>query len=132
MSIFAGALVGMFGIFLFGLAVLCAFLPAKAGRFLDLFASTQPAHFIEQFLRLLIGTALIFFSSQMWFSNLFYYFGWIIVITAVALLVIPWRLHQRFSLLTIPQVKRHLKLFAFGSFALATFLFYGLSRVFFS
>jgi hypothetical protein len=132
MKLFSGLLVGCFGIFLIGLAVTGAFLPLKAGRFLEMFASSQRAHLLEQFLRLVVGAALIIFASEMWFSDLFNIFGWVIVVTTIILLLLPWRLHQRFSELTIPQVKRHLKLFALGAFALATFIFYGMSRVYFS
>lgn len=131
MKLLSGILVGCFGIFLIGLSVLCIFLPSKAEKFLASFASSARAHYLEIALRLIVGAGLILFAVEMWFPTLFLLFGWVIVVTSIGLLLIPWRLHHKFSRWTIPQVFRYLNFFALGAFALGAFIFYGMSRIVF-
>jgi hypothetical protein len=102
--------------------------PSLAERFLSSFASSAPAHYTEQGLRLLVGAAMVNFASAMWYPERFQLFGWLIVVTAVALLVTPWQWHHKFSSWVMPLVIRHLRLFAFGAAALAAFILYGVSR----
>jgi hypothetical protein len=64
----------------------------------------------------------------MWHPGLFQLFGWLIIVSTVALLVIPWQWHHGFGTRVMPLVFRHLRLFALGAPALATFILYGASR----
>jgi hypothetical protein len=129
MTVLSGSLVVAFGVFLTALAALSAVKPQLAERFLKSFASSARAHYIEQVLRLIAGGALVMFAPSMWYSRLFELFGWLIAVTAVALLVTPWQWHQRLGTWMIPLVIRHLRIFALGAFALGMLLFYGVSRV---
>jgi uncharacterized protein YjeT (DUF2065 family) len=65
----------------------------------------------------------------MWYADLFKLFGWLIVVTTVALLLLPWRWHHKLAKRAIPLVIRHVRLFALGAFALGMLVFYGVSRV---
>lgn len=58
-------------------------------------ASSARAHYVEQLLRLLIGTSLVVFSPAMWQGNVFWLVGWAIVVSSVALLLIPWQWHHQ-------------------------------------
>jgi hypothetical protein len=129
MELLSGILVVAFGAFLIGLAALIAIKPQLAERFLRSFASSARAHHTEQALRLIAGGALVSFAPSMWYSDVFKLFGWLMVVTAVALLLLPWRWHYEFGKWAIPLVIRHMKLFALGAVALGTLLFYGVSRV---
>ena len=117
-----------FGLCLIGLAVVIVVKPLLAKRFLNSFASSARAHYTEQLSRLVAGTAIVILSPSMWYSDVFAPFGWLIVVTAVGLLLVPWHWHQRFSKWAIPLVIRNLKLFAVGAFALGGFILYGASR----
>ncbi len=88
-----------------------------------------PAHYTEQVLHLLAGAALVIFAPSMWYSDLFKLLGGVIGITAVVLLLLPWRLHNEFGKLVGPLLLRHMQLYALGAFALVMFIFYGVSRV---
>ncbi|NNE34451.1 MAG: hypothetical protein HKN13_04405, partial [Rhodothermales bacterium] len=79
----------------------------------------------EQVVRLVIGVALVVHSSSMSYSRIFEVLGWLMVVTAIALLVMPWRWHHRFGQLVIPWVTRHLKLYAVGVFGLGTVILFG-------
>jgi hypothetical protein len=129
MELLSGILVVAFGAFLIGLAALIAIKPQLAERFLRSFANSARAHYTEQALRLIAGGALVSFAPSMWYSDVFKLFGWLIVVTAVALLLLPWRWHYEFGKWAIPLVIRHMKLFAVGAVALGILLFYGVSRV---
>jgi hypothetical protein len=129
MEVLSGMLVVAFGVFLIGLAVLIAIRPHLAERFLWSFARSARAHYTEQTLRLIAGGAMVIFAPSMWYPDLFRLFGWLIVVTAVALVLLPWRWHYEFGKWAIPLVIRHMKLFALGAFALGILVFYGVSRV---
>jgi hypothetical protein len=129
MEVLSGMLVVAFGVFLVGLAALIAIRPRLAERFIRSFASSARAHYAEQALRLIAGGALVMFAPSMWYPGVFRLFGWLIVVTAVALLLLPWRWHYEYGKWAIPLVIRHMKLFALGAVALGLLVFYGVSRV---
>jgi hypothetical protein len=126
--IVSGIIVVAFGLGLVGFAALVAVRRLRAERFLRLFASSAKAHYTEQFSRLVVGTAIVLYSPSMWYSYLFEYFGWLIIITSVGLLLAPWRWHQRLAERGIPLVIRYLTTYAVGAFALGAFILYGASR----
>jgi hypothetical protein len=129
MEVLSGVVVVAFGVFLIGLAVLIAIKSQLAERFLRSFASSARAHYAEQALRLIAGGAMVIFAPSMWYADLFKLFGWLIIVTAVALLLLPWRWHYEFGQWAIPRVIRHMKLFALGAFGLGILIFYGVSRL---
>jgi hypothetical protein len=83
---------------------------------------------VEQVLRLLAGGAIVIFAPSMWYPDLFRFFGWLLIVPAVALLLLPWRWHHEFGKRAMPLVIQHRKLFALGALALGMLIFYGLSR----
>ena len=128
MVLLSGIVVVAFAFFLLGLAILIFVNPVVAERFLNLFASSARAHYIEQLSRLIVGFAIVVFSPSMWLSPVFHLFGWIIVATAIGLLLVPWHWHHRFGKWAIPLAIRHMKLIAAGAFTLAVFILCGVSR----
>jgi hypothetical protein len=131
MRVLSGILVVGFGVFLIGLAVLIAVTPQVAERFLRSFASSARTHYAEQSLRLIVGGAMASLAPSMWFPHVFMLLGWMLAITAVALLLLPFRWHHEFGKRTMPLVIGHMRLFAVGAFALGVLVFYGVSRVVF-
>lgn len=125
MRVLSGVVVVAFVLFLIGLAVTIYLRPLLAKRFLNAFACSARAHYLEQILRLVVGSSLIWFSAEMWQPNLFRLFGWVVVGTTVGLLCIPWRWHHRFAKWVVPPVIRHMKLFGVGALILVTLLLYG-------
>lgn len=131
MELLSGVVVGAFGAFLIGLAGLIVTKPLLAERFILSFASSARAHYTEQTLRLIAGGAMVIFAPSMWHPDLFKLFGWLIVVSSVALLLVPWRWHHEFGKRVLPLVIRYMKLFALGAFGLAVLIFYGASRLLF-
>jgi uncharacterized protein YjeT (DUF2065 family) len=64
------------------------------------------------------------------YPELFRVFGWVIVITTVGLLLIPWQWHQKFATRVMPPVYRHIRWFALGAAALGAFVLYSVAQVF--
>lgn len=124
MKLLSGVVVVTFGLSLIGLAVTIFARPRLAEHFLNSFASSARAHYTEQVLRLLVGASMVVFSPEMWQPDLFRIVGWLIVITAIGLICIPWQWHHRFAKWVIPPVVRHLKIYALGVFAFGVFLLY--------
>ncbi len=112
------------GLWLVGLAVTLVVAPERGARFLERFASSARAHFTEQTLRLVAGAAMVVFAAEMKYAELFRVFGWILIVTAIALMLTPWRWHHRYGEWVIPLAIRHRKLFALGALALGAAVLY--------
>jgi len=131
-NILSGIVVLAFCLFLFGLAITIVVNPRRAKQFLNSYASSARAHYTEQIIRLIVGTAIVIFAPSMWFSDIFNIFGWIIIITTIGLLIIPWQWHHKFGKWAIPLAIRYLKIYSVLALILGLFILYCLSRVFFS
>lgn len=103
------------GLYLVALAAVALVSPGRAKRFLASFASSAAAHFFELFVRLVVGAALVLYAPQMKFPGVFTVLGWVIVVTTIGLLAVPWRWHRRFAAWSVPYATRDMRLFALGS-----------------
>jgi uncharacterized protein YjeT (DUF2065 family) len=101
---------------LLGLAAL--FRPIFAARFLLGFANNAAVHYLELFLRLAIGYALVHHSSTMRFASIVELFGWILIGTTACLFLLPWRWHRDFARKVVPYANRYLKLIGIVSLML--------------
>jgi hypothetical protein len=61
----------------------------------------------------------------MWQSSVFWFVGWAIVLSSLALILFPWRWHHRFGERVRPILIRRMKLFAVGFFTFGVLLLYG-------
>lgn len=111
-------IVVLFAVYLLGLAAASLFLPAHARRFLERFASTARAHYLEMLVRLLVGCAFVSYSPHMLWFQAFLVLGWLLVISTVVLLLIPWRWHRKFAQIVVPPITRHVWLFGLVSLPL--------------
>jgi hypothetical protein len=123
-SVLSGVVVVGFGLFLIGVTALIYTAPSHAETFFRGFASSATTHYTEQGIRLVVGAAIVAFSSSMKYPELFKVFGWIIIGSTAALLLIPWQWHHRFASMVMPPVFRSMKLFGLGAFALGAFILY--------
>ena len=71
--------------------------PALARGWIGGFASSRAINLAEQAWRGLAGAALILRGPQALAPNLFWLAGWIMVVSAAALLVIPLRWHANYA-----------------------------------
>ncbi len=118
LTVAAGAVVLLFAAFLVGLAGAAFLAPKLAARFLGGFASSLKAHVTEQVLRLIAGGALVLYAPGMLFPRAFQVLGWLLVVTAAGLLLVPWRLHNRFASWVVPLAIRRLRLQGAGALLL--------------
>lgn len=113
------------GHFLIGFCIVSFIRPEATKHFLRQFVSSAKAHYIEQLVRIVIGISLILNASQMQLMHFHLALGWLIVITSLGLLGVPWRWHKKFADKVIPWVIRLLPLYAIGCLALGSILIYG-------
>ena len=111
----ASAITLLAGFWLIGLALVALIKPDSARSFLGGFASSAFTHFLEIFLRIIVGSAFVIHSPTMNYSAIFNVFGWLLVATSVVLLFVPWKLHRRFADWSLPMVTRWMKLFGLVS-----------------
>lgn len=122
------AVVVLAAAYLVGLGVASFAAPARTARFLNAFASSARAHFIEISIRLLVGAALVVAAPRLLFADVFLVFGWVIVVTSIVLLVLPWRWHQRFARAAVPPLTRRVWLFGLLSLPLGGILLFAVLR----
>lgn len=105
-------------LFFLGLGSFALFSPHHAKRFLLAFATSPIKHYLELFIRILVGGSLVIYSSHMLFSNIFNLFGWTIIITTACLLLVPWQWHRRFAQFAVPKALQFLWLIGVSSLSL--------------
>ena len=115
-------LVVLTALYFFVLAAASLLVPAKAGRFLLGFASSPRAHYIELFIRLLVGAALLIYASRMFAPAVFSFFGWLLIITTGCLFLLPWQWHQRFAQHAVPRAISYIKVIGISSLALGVLI----------
>lgn len=113
-------------LFLIGFAFIAVIKPASAKHFLRQFASSAQAHYSEQLIRIVFGLSLILYAQQMQFMHFHLALGWLLVITSLGLLGVPWRWHKKFADKVIPWVIRLLPVYAIGCLVLGGVLVYGI------
>ena len=105
LAVVAGA--ALFFLALGGVALLA---PSRASRFLLGFAATPSKHYAELAVRFLVGTAFIISAPRALHGDLFSIFGWLLLGTTAALVLIPWRWHRSFASRAVPEALRFLPL----------------------
>lgn len=125
MTLIAGLIVVSIGVAFLAFSVVAIFRADFAREFLRMFANSRQAHFVEQGIRLVTGASLVVYSPATSASNLYLLFGEVLIATSVVLLILPWRLHQRFANLVIPFVSKYLVLYAICTAILGVAVLYG-------
>ena len=124
MTNLAGITVLLVGLWLLGFAVWVLVAPARARVLLSRFAGSFRAHLIEMVLRIVAGWGFIQYAPAMRFPAVAEIFGWVLVVSSVVLLLLPWRLHNRFAARVMPFVYRHIAIYAVLSCALGALVLY--------
>lgn len=117
-EVLALAIVVLAGLYLLALGAASLAVPVQASRFLLGFASTQAVHFAELLLRIVVGAALVLAAPRLFLPSAFDVFGWILIVTTVCLLLVPWRWHRRFAQHVVPTAVRYIKPVGVASLAL--------------
>lgn len=126
MTLIVEAIVWLFalGLIIFEFVIVMA--RPKAIQFLNAFVKTPWHHFLEQTLRLITGASIVVHAPNMAFSEFFGVFGWIIIITSLMLVGLPWRWHHNFAKKVIPTVIKFIHLYGVLCLTLGIFIIYSL------
>lgn len=110
------------GFYLLVLSLISFLKPDKASGFLLGFASSASFHYLELFIRIVIGTAFVVRAPLMNSSEIFSIFGWVLIGTTTCLFIIPWHWHRKFARQVVPRAIKHLKLVAICSMIISSFI----------
>jgi uncharacterized protein YjeT (DUF2065 family) len=119
--------VAIIGLYFVGLGIVAIFAPVKAQKFLLGFAETPAKHFSELAIRFIAGGSLLVFAPRSRSPEAFSVFGWILLVTTLGLLLIPWRWHEKFARKAVPAALPYLRVIGICSLALGAALFYSMT-----
>lgn len=105
------------GSFLLLQGVLALLRPQSVRRFLDGFAASAALHLTELALRIAVGAGFIGYAERSALPWAFIGFGWLLVLTSLPLLLVPWRWHRRFARWAVPLATRWMWPYAVGCLA---------------
>jgi uncharacterized protein YjeT (DUF2065 family) len=128
MSLLAGLVVLLAGLYLVGFGLSAVLVPARTSAYLHGFASSLRLHLLELSVRLVVGVAFIAYASRMSLGGTFHVFGVILVVTTVGLALLPWRWHQRIARASVPAAARFLPLLGMIAVAAGAFVVWALAR----
>ena len=128
MHLLSGIVVVASAVLLIGVAVLVFGKPAVAERFFRGFASSAGTHFSEQIFRVVFGGALVIYSSAMWQTAVFRLIGWLLVVSSVLLMLLPWQWHHRFGQKIMPRFMQYMWLYGIGSLAFGAVILYAVFK----
>lgn len=114
----------MFGLYLIGLLIITMLNKEVAVGYFSSFASSARAHYLEQLLRLIVGISMLLFSKSMVYAQFFEMFAWIIVLSTIVLILIPWTWHNKLGKWAIPLTIRNLRFYAVSASILGVFILY--------
>lgn len=115
----------LFALFLIGLAVLIFIRREAALGFLSKFASTPRINALESVLRFVTGLALVGASPDLRFSQIAYFFGLMMAVTSVPMILLP-NTHARYGKWSMKILPRILPLYATVAFTMGAFILYAL------
>lgn len=121
-DLLASAVIVAAGLYLIALGVGCFVRPNAAAAFLLGFASSAFVHYRELAVRVVVGAALVAKAAALPYPPLFNAFGWVLIVTSIAMFVVPWRWHRQFAQQAVPYALRSIKLLGACSIALGTVL----------
>ena len=122
--ILSGSIMVIFGLYLISLVVITIFNKTIAVSYFSSFASSARAHYLEQILRLIVGMSMLSFSKSMLYARFFELFAWIIILSTIVLILIPWTWHNKLGKRVIPLTIRNLKFYAVSASIFGVFILY--------
>jgi hypothetical protein len=126
--VFSGFVIVFFGLYLISLLVITILNKKIAVNYFSSFASSARAHYLEQIMRLIVGISMLFFSKSMLYAQFFALFAWIIIITTIVLILIPWTWHHKLGKRVIPMTIQNLEFYALLASIFGVFILYCVIR----
>lgn len=122
--VLSGSIMVIFGLYLISLLVITILNKTIAASYFSSFASSARAHYLEQILRLIVGMAMLSFSKSMLYAQFFELFAWIIILSTIVLILIPWTWHSKLGKRVIPLTIRNLKFYAVSASIFGVFILF--------
>ncbi|EJI83853.1 putative esterase [Alishewanella aestuarii B11] len=107
-ALLALLLVSLTGGYLVALGLVALLRPQQAQSFLLGFASSARLHYLEIVIRMLVGLAFIYSAEYVFSARAFTGFGWLLVLTSLPLLLLPWQWHRHFAAKAVSASRHYL------------------------
>lgn len=107
-ALLALLLVSLTGGYLVALGLVALLRPQQAQSFLLGFASSARLHYLEIVIRMLVGLAFIHSAEYVFSARAFTGFGWLLVLTSLPLLLLPWQWHRHFAAKAVSASRHYL------------------------
>jgi hypothetical protein len=130
MTMLAALVLLLSACYLLWLGMLALLRPAQSTAFLQSFAQVAWTHYLELCVRFAIGAACLQLAPQLSAPLIYQLAGWGLLLTTAALLLMPWRWHQRIALRATANIGRWQPLIGVSSLVLAGLLLLDLSLLF--
>lgn len=123
-EILTGSVMVIFSLHLISLLIITIINKKIAVSYFSSFASSARAHYLEQIVRLIVGMSMLSFSKSMLYAQFFEIFAWIIILSTIVLILIPWTWHHRLGKWAIPFTIRNLKFYVVSASIFGVFILY--------
>ncbi len=119
------SILALFSLFLVWSGVMMFFKPNKVKNIIGLAGSTLFVNYAELSIRLVIGIAFVFVKTK--YKLTYSYIGYFLIISALILMLVPIKKHNKFSLYASEKLKPiYLKFFAPISILMGILIIYGI------
>ncbi|MES2863929.1 MAG: hypothetical protein V4666_07405 [Bacteroidota bacterium] len=119
------AIIVFFGVFLIFCGFIMFFYPEKAKQIISKAGSTFMINYAELGIRLIVGLAFVFVETK--FENVYNYFGYFLIVSALLLMILPIKKHNQFSKNASNYLKPiYLKILSPLSIAFGILVIYGI------
>lgn len=108
------------------LGVISLFRPNMAKRFLLGFANSALKHYSELCIRFVVGGALLQFAPSAYYPAALNVAGWLLIGTTAVMTLVPWRMHDRYTRVSVPKALNYLPIIGVSSLGLAGFLLWSI------
>lgn len=96
--------------------------PSLASKFLLGFANSATKHYVEIVTRFAVGSSFLVTAPRTTHPSAFVLFGWVLIISTTAMLLLPWRWHHRFAQESVPRALQYLWLIGVSSVVLGVLI----------
>lgn len=119
------SILALFSLFLVWSGVMMFFKPNKVKNIIGLAGSTLFVNYAELSIRLVIGIAFVFVKTK--YKLTYSYIGYFLIISALILMLVPIKKHNKFSLYASEKLKPiYLNFFAPISILMGILIIYGI------
>lgn len=116
--------IAAFGVLMFGFGIYMVLNPIKWSKGIILFSERAYFHWFEISSRFAAGSLFVIYSEQVKLSQMFYYFGFLMIAVSLGLIIVGSRKHIAFAKYTAIKFQPYFRYAGIAACALGTLITY--------